>query len=103
MIQTEPFLIKDLCMGDMARAQRLLANTQGLVGVIGLLLNQMGGRLSDSMGRRRFLLVGPLCNILLGATVFNRSHSLLTILVCRVLRMVVTTFSNTVMISASLA
>jgi MFS family permease len=103
MIQTEPYLIKELCMGDVARGQKLLANTQGLVGIIGLLLNQMGGRLSDSFGRRRFLLVGPLCNILLGLTVFNRSKSLLTVLVCRVLRMVVTTFSNTVMISASLA
>ena len=45
---------------------RALANSQGLVGVLSLLFNQVGGRLTDATGRKAGLLVGPLLNVVLG-------------------------------------
>lgn len=96
-------LVKELFGGSVSASTRALANTQGIVGLVGLLLNQAGGKASDAIGRRPLLFLGPLCNILLGTVSFTQSDSKLAILICRVLRMVVTTFSNTVMVSASLA
>mmetsp|Transcript_112956 Transcript_112956/g.205758 ORF Transcript_112956/g.205758 Transcript_112956/m.205758 type:complete len:455 (-) Transcript_112956:130-1494(-) len=101
-IQTEPMLVKELCNNDAAKGTRALANTQGLVGILGLFLNQAGGKFSDAIGRKPFLLLGPLGNILLGALVVKNSSSPLLVLVCRVIRMVITTFSNTVIVGAAL-
>lgn len=103
MIQTEPMLVKELCNNDAGLGASALANTQGLVGILGLLLNQTGGKLSDALGRKPFLLLGPLGNILLGALVVKNSKNRLLVLACRVLRMIITTFSNTVMVQASMA
>lgn len=101
-LQSEPLLITKLCGGDAAAAMRILANSQGLVGVLSLIINQAGGRISDATGRKTGLLVGPLLNIVLGAFAFGNPSSRQAIVVCRILRMIVTTFSNTVMVQASL-
>mmetsp|Transcript_27023 Transcript_27023/g.62429 ORF Transcript_27023/g.62429 Transcript_27023/m.62429 type:complete len:474 (+) Transcript_27023:77-1498(+) len=103
MVQTEPMLLKELYNGDVARSTKLLANTQGIVGLAGLFLNQAGGKLSDALGRKPFLLLGPLGNIILGATVFNNIKNRTVVTICRILRLMITTFSSTVMIQASLA
>lgn len=102
-LQSEPMLVRELCNGNVSDAVQVLANTQGLVGLLGLFLNQIGGKLSDSIGRKPGLLLGPFGNILLGQLVYFNSSNRLLVLVCRVMRMVITTFSNTVMISAALA
>lgn len=57
---------QELAGGDLGRTASILANTQGLVGVIGVLINQIGGKFSDAMGRKPFLMVGPAANILFG-------------------------------------
>lgn len=102
-IQSEPMLVRQLCNGDVAQTARMLSNTAGLVGILGLFINQAGGKISDITGRKMHLLVGPLGNILWGLMVFNRPDHRPTVLFCRVMRMMLTTFSNTVMSSAALA
>mmetsp|Transcript_72048 Transcript_72048/g.188814 ORF Transcript_72048/g.188814 Transcript_72048/m.188814 type:complete len:449 (+) Transcript_72048:62-1408(+) len=102
-IQSEPMLVRELCNGDVAETARLLSNTSGLVGLFGLFINQAGGKLSDTTGRKMHLLAGPLGNILWGLMVFRRPTHRPTVLFCRIMRMMLTTFSNTVMASACLA
>ena len=59
-------MIIKLCGGDAAAGMKTLANSQGLVGILSLIINQAGGRFSDATGRKTGLLVGPLCNVVLG-------------------------------------
>jgi len=101
--QSEPRLFLNLCDKDAVVAAKLLGNTSGIVGILSLMVNQAGGKLSDCIGRKPCFLVGPLSNILLGWLVFKnpRNRSLVTI--CRILRLILTTFSNTIMCQASLA
>ena len=61
--------------GDLARTTSLLANTQGVVGVASIFVNQLGGRLSDTFGRRSFFLLGPLMNVANGLFIFSRASS----------------------------
>lgn len=103
VLQSEPILVRELCNGDLGRTAMLLGNTTGLVGVLGVFLNQFGGKLSDAIGRKPGLLLGPLVNIILGLLVTNNSHNLALVLICRMIRLVSTTFSNTVMLGAALA
>mmetsp|Transcript_59932 Transcript_59932/g.154253 ORF Transcript_59932/g.154253 Transcript_59932/m.154253 type:complete len:449 (-) Transcript_59932:108-1454(-) len=102
-LQSEPMLVRELCGGDVAETAKLLSNTSGLVGLLGLFINQAGGKISDTTGRKMHLLAGPLSNILWGILVFNRPTHRNTVLFCRIMRMILTTFSNTVMTSAALA
>lgn len=101
-LQSEPMIVRSLCNDDAAVALRLLGNTSGLVGLVGILFNQVGGKVSDAIGRRPGFFLGPLGNMFLGVIVFNNPNCLRTVLVCRVIRMVITTFSNTVIGMAAL-
>jgi len=101
-LMTEPVLLRDLCGGDLAKTTRLLANSQGVVGVLSPLIFQFGGKLSDSLGRRLFLLVGPAANIVNGLIVAAYPRSLAVLLFSRVSRLMFTTFSGTVIGNAAL-
>lgn len=90
-------------VADEAATARYLASSQAISGVAGLFLNQIGGKLSDSLGRKMFFLVGPLVNILGAAAVLKRSKSIFTLMAVRILKGVFITFSGTVMCQASLA
>ncbi|CAE7180804.1 bglX [Symbiodinium pilosum] len=102
-IQSEPLLIKELSGGDIGLTARMLANTQGLVGVLGVVVNQIGGKFSDVLGRKRFLTLGPLANILFGLLIFRNSHNRRVVLPLRIVRSILTTFSSTVMLTAALS
>ncbi|CAK9030059.1 unnamed protein product [Durusdinium trenchii] len=101
--QSEPRLFLSLCNKDAAMATRILGNTSGIAGLLSLIVNQAGGKLSDSIGRKPGFLVGPLCNIILGFLVVLNPLNRPLIAVCRVLRLILTTFSNTVMCTAAVA
>ena len=58
--------------------------------------------LSDALGRRAFMLIGPIGNIIVGTIVFLNHTNLPVVLVCRVIKQMITTFSNTVIATASL-
>uniref|UniRef100_A0A7S1LUZ7 Major facilitator superfamily (MFS) profile domain-containing protein n=1 Tax=Alexandrium catenella TaxID=2925 RepID=A0A7S1LUZ7_ALECA len=102
-IQSEPMLITELCGGDVAVAARLLGNTAGLVGLLSIPVNQVFGKLSDTFGRKPAFLLGPLSNVLIGLLIFNNSANRTLILICRVVRQILSTFSNTVVGAAALA
>lgn len=103
LVQSEPMLVKQIYGDDAATAAQMLANTSSLSALIAIVFNQFGGKLSDSFGRKKFLMVGPLTNAILGMLVYSNSDSRAIVLGCRVLRLIVTTFSNTVMVWSSFA
>jgi len=102
-VQTEPRLILELCKGDVGAASRLLGNTSGIVGLLSLIVNQTGGKLSDATGRKPCFFVGPAMSTILGWLVYKNSSNRGLVLVCRTLRLIFTSFSNTVMVRAALA
>lgn len=48
--QSEPRLFLSLCDKDVAKASRILGNTSGIAGLLSLVVNQAGGKLSDCTG-----------------------------------------------------
>ena len=101
-VQSEPMLVRQLCGGDVVVASRMLGNTQAAVGLLALFVNQFGGKLSDSLGRRPFMFVGPIGNAIVGTIVFFNHTNLRVVLVCRIIKQIITTFSNTVVATAAL-
>lgn len=99
-LQSEPMLMDQICKGDQVRSALLLSNTSSFVGVLSIIVNQVGGKLSDALGRKPCLLLGPLGNMILGALAYANHSSKSMILWCRILRMTITTFSNTVIVGA---
>jgi MFS family permease len=106
-LQAEPILMARLCGGDVARSAVLLSSSATVSGLLGLLVNQAGGRMSDAIGRKPLFYVGPLFSLLQGLAVFanarSASPSLALLLVSRTLRLCLGTFSSSVMCMASLS
>lgn len=102
VIQADQTLFLQANGGDAVRTAASLATTTSLVSVVGVLVNQLGGKLSDSFGRRPIFMVGPIVNMLVGILVFRHSTNLRLIMGCRVAKMVVTTLSGTVMTGAAM-
>mmetsp|Transcript_2072 Transcript_2072/g.6501 ORF Transcript_2072/g.6501 Transcript_2072/m.6501 type:complete len:457 (-) Transcript_2072:35-1405(-) len=102
-LQSDVTLFTRASAGDQTATARCLALSTGITGVAGLFLNQIGGKLSDALGRKAFFLAGPLVNILGAAALMRGSQSLFVLMVCRVLRSITITFSGTVMSQAALA
>ena len=68
-IQGEPQIVLDLCRGDVSASMRLLATTSTAGGLLQFLMNPSIGGLSDTYGRKAFLRIGPLFNIVSNATI----------------------------------
>ena len=105
-LQAEPLLLKRLSRASrdpVARAARIMANTSGIVGIVGIFVNQLGGKLSDALGRKQFWYAGPLFSVFTGLAVRSFSNNLFVVALCRCLRLVTTTFSASVMLGASLS
>lgn len=102
-LQSEVMLVRELCKDDVAATAQMLSNSSGLIGLLSLFVNQAGGKLSDSTGRKPYLLLGPLGNVIWGLLVCSYPQSKAVVLFCRIARSVLTTFSNTVMVSAVMA
>ena len=66
-LQAEPLLIKKLVNGNAVVSAQVMANTSGIIGILGIFVNQIGGKLSDVLGRKLFFLVGPITSILCGS------------------------------------
>merc|ERR1719487_43204 len=92
-IQAEQRLFQALCNQDLALTASTLANTAGLMGVLALFVNQVGGKLSDAVGRKPLLLVGPIGNIAAGFLTFSFPQLKWLLILCRLLKHVGTTFS----------
>ena len=53
-----------ICSSSAGKTARSLAAVSGFMGVLGLFVNQIGGKLSDSIGRKPLFLLGPIVNTL---------------------------------------
>ena len=62
-----------------------------------LFVNQIGGKLSDVLGRKMFYLVGPITSILCGFFVNTFGDNFYAVTACRVMRILMTGFSSSVM------
>ena len=102
-LQAEPLLIRRLLNNNPVVTAQVMANTSGLIGLLGLIVNQIGGKLSDALGRKYFYLVGPFTSFVCGLLVNSFSNSFSVVTTCRVLRILTTGFSSSVMCSASLS
>merc|ERR1711969_516747 len=89
------------CGGDAARASRVTTTLAAVTGILGLLTNQLGGKLSDAIGRKSVFLTGPIGNILMGLVVHCWPTALWSVSLCKVLKTTGTTLSGTVMSLAS--
>lgn len=96
-LQTEAIMISRACSGDLARASKFIANGNLLGGLLGLVVNSIGGKLSDSFGRKMFFSIGPLVQCLTGLLSFSFPDNAAMLVLMKTLRMVCTTFSGTVM------
>jgi MFS family permease len=91
-LQTEAILIRNACNNDLGKAAQ-----------VGSISNAAaGGKLSDSMGRKPFYLLGPLCQVLSGLCCFAMFDNALVLAGFRALKVVGTTFSGTVIGSAAM-
>lgn len=102
-LQSEVKMFSNALNGDQAAVARALSISQGIIGVAGLFVNQIGGKLSDSFGRKPGFLIGPLVNMLCAAAILTKGKNISVLMVCRVLRSMSITFSGTVSTSASLS
>eukprot|EP00928_Gymnodinium_smaydae_P024447 TRINITY_DN19778_c0_g1_i1.p1 TRINITY_DN19778_c0_g1~~TRINITY_DN19778_c0_g1_i1.p1 ORF type:complete len:483 (+),score=109.82 TRINITY_DN19778_c0_g1_i1:68-1450(+) len=101
VLQSDVRLFKAAVGGNEAALSRALSASAALSSVIGLLVNQVGGKLSDSIGRKPFLLLGPLVNMCCASVNILKSDSISLLVSTRILKNVFTTFSGTVMSQAA--
>mmetsp|Transcript_142420 Transcript_142420/g.262512 ORF Transcript_142420/g.262512 Transcript_142420/m.262512 type:complete len:450 (-) Transcript_142420:150-1499(-) len=96
-LMTFPVLMKQLCGGDVAKTTSLLANVQGITGVLSVILFQIGGKLSDMFGRKPFATIGCVANMANGIVMATYGYKRRNVAVmCRVAKMIATTFSGSV-------
>jgi len=103
ILQAEATLVNQLANGNSTDMAKMLGNTAGAVGILGLFVNQFGGKLSDQIGRRPGLLIGPLVNFISGMLIVGNPRNKSIVLACRMLRLIFTTFSGAVMGQAALS
>lgn len=101
-IQSEAILIKEACGGDLTRAARLSSFANAATSVLGVAVNQVGGKLSDAMGRSLFYQLGPVAQFIAGMAVAVRPRSTVALLFSKVLRGIFTTFSGTIMCTSGM-
>jgi MFS family permease len=104
LLQSRPTLVLAQCAGDTAAMAARLSSWSAGVGVLEFLLNPMAGKLSDSYGRRFFLLASPVINLVLKAAVAaTAGRSLLALMLERVVNGAVTTLAGSTMCSTMLS
>ena len=102
-IQGEPQIVLDLCRGDVSASMRLLATTSTAGGLLQFLANPSIGGLSDTYGRKAFLRIGPLFNIVSNATVALFPSNFWAFCVLRTLDDALTTLSGSTTTSAAIS
>mmetsp|Transcript_23592 Transcript_23592/g.42627 ORF Transcript_23592/g.42627 Transcript_23592/m.42627 type:complete len:434 (-) Transcript_23592:78-1379(-) len=96
-IQSETILFRNACRGDLAKAAKALSLCNALAGILGIVINQLGGKLSDSLGRKLFFTLGPLAQITSGILSCTFPGQVALLQFSKTLRLIFTTFSGTVM------
>lgn len=101
-IQTETIMFRNAARGDLAKATKALSFSVALANFLGIVVNQFGGKLSDSLGRRIFFSLGPIAQALSGIISFSMPNSLMALCISKIQRLIFTTFSGTVMAGAGM-
>jgi len=101
-VTARPPLLLELAKGDQKFTADTLAKLAGGVGLTEYLLNPAVGRLSDAYGRKPFLLLGPLANLLLKGNL-AMNPSIQNLMMERVLTGALTTMSGSTTCSAVLS
>lgn len=101
-LQSEAILIRNACGNDLGLAVRVASASNAAAGLLGLVVNQIGGKLSDSFGRKMFFLAGPFVQFLTGICCFLKPDSAAVMAVFKALKICFTTFSGTVIGGAAL-
>ena len=102
-LQSEVTLVNKLYKGDAAAGAQFLSRTAALAGLTEFLLNPSVGRLSDTLGRKRFLMLGASFAAIGNALVAINPNSLSLIAVNRFLCWSLLTVSGSVTGSAALS
>ena len=102
VLQSDAQLFTAACGGDPGATARAFGAVSGATGIISLFVNQAGGKLSDSTGRRPLFLLGPIVTILCNLAVFRFSTNLKVLMATKTLRLVFNTFSGSTMSTAAL-
>jgi len=101
ILQSDIIQMKSACGDDAGKTSVMLGKCTLYQGLITLFLNQIGGKLSDSLGRKLFFQVGPACNILLAGLLFKNPHRVWANALYRVFAHACLSFSGSVMTTAS--
>ena len=102
VLQGRPPLVLANSAGSAALMASTLSNMSAGVGVLEFLLNSTVGKLSDTYGRRRFLLLSPIVNCALKFAVFV-NQSPLMLIIERVTNGAITTIAGSTMCSTMLS
>lgn len=73
VLQSDAQLFTAACGGDPGATARAFGIVSGATGIISLFVNQAGGKLSDSTGRKPLFLLGPIVPIICNLEVFRYS------------------------------
>jgi len=101
-VQSEAIIFRDACGGDLSKLSRVLSQAGAAAGFLGLVANQIGGKLSDAFGRKFFYTLGPIVQMLAGIVAYRCSGNVALLAVQKTARLIFTTFSGTVMCTAGL-
>lgn len=101
-LQSEMILIRNSVGGDLSKAARLSSIGGALAGVFGLLLNQIGGQMSDSLGRKPFYVFGPIMQIATGLIIYAIPRNPVVLTTFKAIKVMATTFSGTVIGNAGM-
>ena len=102
VVGTRPALLLWLLKGDAGKATRMQAWWAGLIGFLEFFVNPALGRLSDKVGRKPFLMLGPVVNFFLKALVAFRP-SVRTLMLERIVCGAMTTVAGSTTCSAVLS
>jgi DHA1 family tetracycline resistance protein-like MFS transporter len=95
-IQAEPMLFNAIAKNDVVVAARLLSTATGCMGLFEFLVNPTVGKLTDSFGRKPFMLLGPAVQAIGNLLVAFNPTVLPIVFGCRLVTGACTTLSGSV-------
>jgi len=99
-IQSEVELFTKACHGNAAATSRAMSTSTGILGVVALIANQLGGKLSDCYGRKPMILSIPFIVITAMGAILRNPDKLFVLMAARIIKGIFLTFGGSVMTGA---